>query len=603
MSKPSPQTAPAPPREHKLDLPEVLEGLVTDGLIKPAQVRDIAARAGMKGHDSRHPLIVLSELDIDNQQMPGRKLTMDALVQWQARHCKLPYLRVDPLSIDVTKVTAVIPYAYAARARILPVKVTPGEITVAVCEPWLRDWERDLAPVLKQQQIARVFSNPLDIDRYLVEFYALSRSVKASENERKGSMSGGVQNLEQLMQLGRSGKVDANDQHVVAIVDWLLQYAFDQRASDIHLEPRRDTGNMRFRIDGILHEVYQLPATVMMAVTSRIKILARMDVAEKRRPQDGRIKTRSPTGKEIELRVSALPTAFGEKLVMRIFDPEVLVKDFRELGFSEADEKQWRDMIAQPNGIILVTGPTGSGKTTTLYSSLKQLATSDVNVCTIEDPIELVEPAFNQMQINNAIDLNFADGVRALLRQDPDIIMVGEIRDLETAEIAIQAALTGHLVLSTLHTNDAPSAITRLLELGVPYYLLKATVLGVVAQRLVRKLCKHCKKPVQIGEQQWREVTSGFAVPKPPQVYEAVGCLECRETGYLGRLGIYEMVPISGAVKQLIQAETDLGLLRSTAIKNGALPLRLAGAVKIAQGQTSVAEILGTTPPAIMSAE
>src|SRR3989337_1118620 len=328
--------------------------------------------------------------------------------------------------------------------------------------------------------------------------------------------------------MGRANRqLDANDQHIVHVVDWLWQYAFDQRASDIHLEPRRDAGIVRFRIDGVLHQVYQVPMPVMAAMTSRIKILGRMDVVEKRRPQDGRIKTRTADGQEVELRLSTLPTAFGEKLVMRIFDPEVVVKDFVELGFSEDDKARWSEMIAQPNGIILVTGPTGSGKTTTLYSTLKTLATPEVNVCTIEDPIEMVEPAFNQMQVQHQIELGFAEGVRALMRQDPDIIMVGEIRDLETAEMAGQSALTGHLVLSTLHTNDSASAITRLLDLGVPAYLLNATVLGVMAQRLVRTLCKHCKHKVPFGDGRsddvsWEELVTPWKSRRPHHVYKPV---------------------------------------------------------------------------------
>ena len=583
-------------REHRLELREILDALTADGLIQSAQARDLVVRLEMSGKPVQHPLLAVAECNWPNPQAPNRTLNIETLVQWLAQRTGLPYLRIDPLSIDVSKVAAVVPYAYAARVKILPVRVTPTELTVATCEPFLQDWQRELAPVLKQKVVC-VLSNPQDIDRYLLEFYALARSVKASEAERGQAGVGGVQNLEQLIELGRSGKLDANNQHVVAIVDWLLQYAFDQRASDIHMEPRRDLGIVRFRIDGILHEVYQIPATVMMAVTSRIKILARMDIAEKRKPQDGRIKTRSPAGKEIELRVSSLPTAFGEKLVLRIFDPEVLVKDFRQLGFGTSDETKWREMINQPHGIILVTGPTGSGKTTTLYSSLKQLATPQVNVCTIEDPIELIEPSFNQMQVNPVIDLNFADGVRALLRQDPDIIMVGEIRDLETAEIAVQAALTGHLVLSTLHTNDASSAIIRMLELGVPPYLIKATLLGVVAQRLVRKLCPHCKRSAEISDDRWADLVGGQRLPKPKLIYEAVGCLECRETGYLGRSGLYEIMPMSEPVRGFIRSDTDVPSLRAVAIQQGLRTLRISGALKIAQGETSVDEVLALTPP------
>ncbi|MDR3418730.1 MAG: GspE/PulE family protein [Nevskia sp.] len=578
-------------RDHALDLAELLDDLVADKMILAEEARGLRARMH-EMREYRHPLQRLAECEWDNQKQPGKRLTLEALVHWLANHTGLPYLRIDPLSIDVGRVTTVVPYAYAARLKILPVKVAADEVTIATSEPWLREWEHDLSNVLRLR-VKRVLANPVDIDRYLVEFYALAKSVKASNEERsKFAAFGSTSTLEQLMELGRAGKLDANDQHVINIVDWLLQYAFDSRASDIHLEPRREHGKVRFRIDGVLHEVYQIPAPVMAAVTSRIKILARMDVAEKRKPQDGRIKTRSPEGKEVELRGAALPTAFGEKLVLRIFDPEVLLRDFGQLGFSPEETIAWQGMIEQPNGIVLVTGPTGSGKTTTLYSSLRKLATPQVNVCTIEDPIEMVDPSFNQMQVNPQIDLHFAEGIRALMRQDPDIIMVGEIRDLETAQVAVQAALTGHLVLSTLHTNDAPSAITRLLDLGVPGYLIKAVLLGVVAQRLVRRLCPHCKQPVELGEERWRDITGGAPLARPSIAYEPGGCLECRETGYLGRVGIYEIMLLSPTLKPLIHDQTDGSVLRDHAIRDGMTTLRIAGCRKIAEGLTSVEEVL-----------
>ena len=587
----APDTSPAV-TEQRLTLPSLLKALIDDGLVAAEFARALLARSPERG-PAKHPLVQVADCDWENLRQPGRKLTLEALVQWLASRAGMPYLRIDPLAIDVARITTVVPYAYAARLKILPVKVTATQVTIATAEPWITEWERDLRRALKLD-IQRVLANPLDIERYLVEFYALARSVKASGEERaKFASFGGARSLEQLMELGRRGQLAADDSHVINIVDWLLQYAFDSRASDIHLEPRRDTGNVRFRIDGVLHEVYQIPATVMVAVTSRIKILGRMDVAEKRKPQDGRIKTRSPEGKEIELRCASLPTAFGEKLVLRIFDPEVLVKDFRQLGFSEGEAARWRGMIEQPNGIVLVTGPTGSGKTTTLYSSLKQLATPQVNVCTIEDPIELVDGSLNQMQVQPNIDLNFAEGIRALMRQDPDIIMVGEIRDLETAEIAIQAALTGHLVLSTLHTNDAPSAVTRLLDLGVPAYLIKSTLLGIVAQRLLRTLCPHCRQPAPIDAGRWQDLVGGWPLAKPDHVNVPVGCLECRETGYLGRIGIYEIMPLTVTLNTQIHDQTDLILLREQALKEGMMPLRIAGCLKVVAGVTSVEEVLG----------
>ena len=364
------------------------------------------------------------------------------------------------------------------------------------------------------------------------------------------------------------------------------------------MEPRRDIGNVRFRIDGALYNVYELPVAVMAAVVSRLKILGRMDLAEKRRPQDGRLKTKNPEGGEIELRLSTLPTAFGEKMVMRIFDPEVLLRSFDQLGLRGEDLNRWQTMIRQPNGIVLVTGPTGSGKTTTLYSSLKQIATSEVNVCTIEDPIEMVEGSFNQMQVHSQIGLSFAAGVRALLRQDPDIIMIGEIRDLETAEMAVQAALTGHLVIATLHTNDAPSAITRLLELGIPAYLLKATVLGVMAQRLVRTLCPHCKKPVDRDEAGWQQLIAPWRAEAPAQFFAAEGCLECRNTGFYGRQGIYEVLLMSDAVKELVSGDMNLAGVRKAAVKEGMKTLRMSGAQKVSVGETTIAEVMRVAPSA-----
>jgi general secretion pathway protein E len=383
---------------------------------------------------------------------------------------------------------------------------------------------------------------------------------------------------------------------VVSIVDWLLQYAFDQRASDIHLEPRRQASHIRFRIDGILHNVYEMPTPVLAAVTARIKALGRMDIIEKRRPQDGRLKTKTPSGREVEMRLSTMPTAFGEKTVMRIFDPEVVVRPPDQLGFSPADANRWREMTEQTHGIILVTGPTGSGKTTTLYSTLKSLASPEVNLCTIEDPIEMIEPSFNQMQVNSTIGVDFASGVRTLLRQDPDIIMVGEIRDLETAQMAIQASLTGHLVLSTLHTNDAPSALTRLMDLGVPPYLINATLLGVVAQRLVRTLCPHCKQEIPLEPTAWEALIQPWKIKPPIRGFRPGGCVECRNAGFSGRIGIYEILRLSPELRRLVRPDADLQEIRRLATQQGMEPLRISGARKVLSGLTTIEEVLRVTP-------
>ena len=583
---------------HKLKLTELLDMLVTDGMVDKAEADTLVAERRSQRHD-HHPLAVIAEKSWKSLLPPNRILTLESLTEWLAGKAGLEYFHIDPLKIDFSNLTELMSIDYANRFSIMPIRIDGGDLVVATAEPWLRDWETVLRQT-SRKSIRRVVANPLDIKRYLVEFYNLARSVKSATHTNTSSSN--LASFEQLVELGKSNKqFDANDQHIVHIVDWLWQYAFEQRASDIHIEPRREAGIVRFRIDGVLHQVHQLPMSVVAAMTSRIKLLGRMDLMEKRRPQDGRIKTRTEDGLEIELRLSTLPTAFGEKLVMRIFDPEVLVRDFAELGFSEDDRTRWEQMTGRPNGIILVTGPTGSGKTTTLYSTLKHLATPEVNVCTLEDPIEMVEPAFNQMQVQPDIGLNFADGVRALMRQDPDIIMVGEIRDLETADMAIQAALTGHLVLSTLHTNDAPSAITRLLDLGVPPYLLNATLLGIMSQRLVRTPCPHCKQPHPASDADhalWDNLVSPWKAARPAKLYRPQGCLECRMTGYSGRIGIYEILLMSPELRKLITADTDIAALRDQAGREGMKPLRISGAQKVANGTTTLEEVLKSAPPA-----
>ena len=579
-------------RGRSLHLDEILTLLVADGLVAAADA-DTLARAPTRRPD--HPLEIIAEKGWHAANAPRLALTLDWLVEWLAGKLGVPYLHIDPLKIDLTAVTQSMTNAYAERYRILPVEVTKTTLTVATAEPFVRDWADELEKILNVR-VKLAFANPQDIRRYLGEFYNLARSMKKAQEASKGAVSL-ARDFEQLVALGQEGKLDANDSHVVHIVDWLWQYAFEQRASDIHIEPRRDAGLVRFRIDGVLHQVYAIPTPVLVAMTSRIKLLARMEIVEKRRPQDGRIKTVTPGGEEVELRISTMPTAFGEKVVMRIFTPEVLVRNFIELGFTPEDRDRWGRMIKQPNGIILVTGPTGSGKTTTLYSSLKHLATPEVNVCTVEDPIEMIEPLFNQMQVQPAIGVDFAHGVRTLMRQDPDIIMVGEIRDRDTADMAIQAALTGHLVLSSLHTNDAPTAVTRMLDLGMPAYLINSTLLGVMAQRLVRTLCPHCKEPGEPPDDEtWRAITSPWRAEKPAQVMAPVGCVECRMTGYRGRIGLYEVMLMTPAIRKLVTAEADDSAIRDQAYKDGMKPLRVSGAMKVAAGWTTADEVVKVVP-------
>ena len=576
-----------------LDWRRLVEWLRSDEVISAEEAQRVVARCA-QAESVQHPLVRLASVSV-RRASDGKAMDIELLTHWVAQRAGLGYLRIDPLKVDVGKVADTMSAAYAERHKILPVQVSSSEIVVATTEPFITDW---VAEVERQSRrsVRRVVASPQEIHRYTVEFFALAKSVKAAN--KAGGNSGGA-SFEQLVELGKTNKqLDANDQGVVQVVDWLWQYAFDQRASDIHLEPRREQGVIRFRIDGVLHPVYQMPMGVLTAMTARIKLLGRMDVVEKRRPQDGRIKTRNPRGDEIEMRISTLPTAFGEKMVMRIFDPDTTVKDLDGLGFSSHDAQRWEALVKRPNGIILVTGPTGSGKTTTLYSTLKRVATEELNVSTVEDPIEMIEPAFNQTQVQPQLDFGFPEGLRALMRQDPDIIMVGEIRDQQTAEMAVQAALTGHLVFSTLHTNDAPSAVTRLMELGVPSYLINATLLGVLAQRLVRTLCKQCKVPdPDVSRDALAEVVKPWQISGGYKPFKPVGCVDCRMTGFMGRMGLYELLVVSEAFKDKIQRDPNSDALKRQAVLDGMRPLRLAGALRVAEGLTVLEEVLASTPP------
>ncbi|HCT73956.1 MULTISPECIES: GspE/PulE family protein [Psychrobacter] len=553
---------------------------------------------------AQHPLLTISEFGLPNghalDNNVENKLTLVWLNQWLAAKAGMSLVRIDPLKVDVPAVTQLMSFEYARSQHILPIEVTLDEVIIGTDQPFYTEWQTSIEKLIKSKSYRTVYINPEQINRYRQEFYQVTQAIAGANSVHKRAAAD-VTNVEALLQLGDNTNPDANDQHIVRVVDWLLQYAFEQRASDIHLEPRRETGKVRFRIDGVLHTVYEMPLAIIVAVTARIKILGRLNVAEKRKPQDGRLKTRTPKGLETELRLSTMPTAFGEKLVMRVFDPEVLVRSFAQLGLSGKQLETWHELTAHPNGIILVTGPTGSGKTTTLYSTLKQLATEQVNVCTIEDPIEMIEPAFNQMQVNPGVDLHFAEGIRSLMRQDPDIIMVGEIRDAETANMAVQASLTGHLVLSTLHTNDAPSSLTRLHDLGIQPFLTSATILGVMAQRLLRTLCPHCKKALDVTPDseiaiQWQELVQPWRAPAPAQIYTAQGCEHCRHTGYQGRIGLYEIMPLSNELKKLVAADANLDVLKQQAYREGVQPLRLSGAKRISEGVTTIEEVMRVVP-------
>ncbi len=594
-----------------LSLSELVELLVRAKVLAPAHGKDIEARATMlrsrvlkdrvgsvrSQAAARYDVSaaeIVAAAGMPHAQKEHRKIDEDAIAQAIAADTGLRHVKIDPLKLDNALISKTFSRPFVRRHVVIPVALESEGLVIAVADPFDTTLRETLQDVLRKPFVYAITSKR-DILAVSDRVFGLRSSIKQAVSEL-GDQSP-TQALVQLVQLRSNEELaTSNDEHVVAAVDFLLNYAFEQRASDIHLEPRSGDAAVRFRIDGILHDIESYPPAVHAAIVSRVKVMARMDIAERRRPQDGRIKTQRGTS-EIELRVSSLPTAFGEKIVVRVLDPSILLADLQDLGFAAHERELYEKWITAPSGLILVTGPTGSGKTTTLYSTLKQLATPEVNVCTIEDPIEMIEPAFNQTQVQTAIDMGFAEGVRALMRQDPDIIMVGEIRDLETAEMAIQAALTGHLVFSTLHTNDAASAITRLADLGVPPYLISATVIGVLAQRLARTLCPACKQPddsdatAMLAEvsKPWR-LSGGVRMTKP------VGCLECRHTGYRGRVGLYELMVLTPEAREHVHPSYDISALRQQALKDGMRPLRLAGAMKIAEGQTTIDEVLRATP-------
>lgn len=518
----------------------------------------------------------------------GRILTEDTITEVLAEYLKVPYLKIDPLKLDLDVVTSHIPRPFALKHLIVPVSAGVGELTIAMADPFNMAVLDELSTV-HRLKINRVLSSCSDIQKILREFYGFRASVMAAEAEESASIDLG--NLEQLFKMRGEKELEGNDKHVISAVDFLLSYAFDQRASDIHIEPKRDKFLIRFRLDGILHNIHLLPKPLHAPIVSRIKLLARMDLAEKRRPQDGRIKT-SHNGKEVELRVSTVPVAFGEKVVIRIFDPDILLQDLDSIGFYPREYGLFNSFIHRPNGIVLVTGPTGSGKTTTLYSSLRTLSSPEINIVTIEDPIEMVMEEFNQIAVQQAVGVTFGTILRTVLRQDPDIVMVGEIRDKETAENAVQAALTGHLVLSTLHTNDAPSSVARLLDLEVPPYLISATVMGIVAQRLLRKVCPHCKEVRELSKEE-REYLQIHR--SKVRVAQGSGCKECRGTGYKGRTGIFEVLEITDRIKQLIGEKADPVDIVRAAEEDGFASLRQLAIRKMLEGLTTYDEVVSIT--------
>jgi len=598
-------------RDKKITVESLSELLLRRGLITKEQQKEIQvkqgkqkarleleqkelrfSRAGSRIQSQISPAQIIASFKYPVPTDPDRLLTEDLIMEILAEELNLEYLKIDPLKLDLDLVTKTISRPFAKKHMMIPIKTENQILVVATDDPF--DLEgMDGISRASAKQVKLVLSPRSDVQRIINDFYGFRISVSAAERELKPAFD--IGNLEQYVKMRPEDQIDYQDQPIINAVEYLFRYAYAQRASDIHIEPKRDYSLIRFRIDGVLHDIHRIPKLVHSAVVSRIKILARMDIAEKRKPQDGRIKTEHK-GTEIELRVSTLPSAFGEKVVTRIFDPGLLMQDLENLGFFPRELELFQHSISRTHGIILVTGPTGSGKTTTLYSALKKLASPSVNIVTIEDPIEMVYDEFNQVAVQPKIDLTFANALRTILRQDPDIIMVGEVRDKETANYAIQAALTGHLVLSTLHTNDTATSITRLLDLQVEPFLISSTVVGVLAQRLVRKICPHCKKETILTEDELKLL--GIPLKdrgKSYKVWYGEGCLECRNTGYLGRTGIFELMEISEKIKKLTNQQVPVSEIKKVAIEEGMMTLREVAIKKLGMGITTVEEVLRIT--------
>lgn len=588
----------------------ILNILVKSGLMSREQVEEVLSKENLfrmrllKTRESKGTAVAnrikrktdISIIDIiASMEMAvngnGQIITEDIIMKEIAKHFDIPYMKIDPVKLDTEVVTKIISRPYAIRYQLVPIKIAGNALTIATSNPFEREGI-DRIRQSKGYDIDVVIASRSDILKIITEFYGFQFSISAARDEM--SAQNDLGNLEQYVKLKSIQELAANDQHIINAVEYLLHYAYSQRASDIHIEPKRDHCLVRFRIDGVLHNIHKMPKAVFPALASRIKTLSRMDIAEKRRPQDGRIKT-VQDNKEIELRVSTLPVAFGEKIVMRIFDPGVLMQEIHELGFSKRDLDIFRSFISSPYGLILVTGPTGSGKTTTLYSALKILSTPDVNLTTIEDPVEMVYEEFNQISVNPQLGTTFASSLRTILRQDPDIIMVGEIRDYETADNAIQAALTGHLVMSTLHTNDAPSSITRLVDLGIPPFLINSVLTGIIAQRLVRRVCTHCAEEYYLSESECKMLGICTDKIEKHEISIGTGCPQCRGTGYLGRTGIFEVMEISEKIKDAIENQATPDKIRQIARSEGLQTLRESAVDKLLHGLTTVDEIVRVT--------
>ncbi|MBI3558571.1 MAG: type II/IV secretion system protein [Deltaproteobacteria bacterium] len=577
------------PHDRRLTLEFILPAMVKAGMIQPADAELlIKNNIGSK----EYPLSIIAKYGVKDRRAPSLPLSLDSMVEWLAGIAGKPYFDIDPLKMDIKSVTQLLPAAYARRLQVIPVKVEDGKIYIATSEPFALSWVQEVQTVTGKI-VSIVVSSPVDIRYFLEEFFTVRTATQdfKKENPEKKEY-GQVLELERMLGKSARNELGKNASAVIRIVDWLFQFASSERATDIHIEPKTGKGQVRFRIDGKMRVVYNFDPELMLPVVSRIKILADMAMDERRKPQDGRIRYKLTDGKEMEMRLSTIPVQHGEKLVVRIFDSTMGTKTFEDLGFADEDIDKWERLINLPHGLVLVTGPTGSGKSTTLHTSMRLIAKEDVNICTVEDPVEILNEDLNQMQVSHKAEISFGNAIRAFLRQDPDIIMVGEIRDTDAGKMAIQAALTGHLVLSTLHTNDAVSSITRLIDLEIPAHLITASLRGIMAQRLVRRLCDHCKEKVPTKKDAWSEVVGPHVeVPMPLHTFSPVGCRECKQSGYRGRMCVYEMVLVDRALKDIVRKNVTLEELMDVT-KGKYTPLRVCGAQKITEGVTSIEEVL-----------
>jgi general secretion pathway protein E len=592
---------PIPKVSREITLTYLGDLLLNAGFIDERQKADVDAadrqmkahaRGAKRGEEEASPFKILAGMNLTDASGNGTRIDDFLLARLVAEDAHLPFFKIDALKLDVEMIESKISRPFARKHKMVPVAIRDGKLVVAMVNPFDTVSIDSYRPMAKQE-IDLVVSSESDVMGVINEQYGFRASVtKAERDLSRGAIDLG--NLEQYIKLKSGAEIETSDQHIVNAVDFLLQHAYESRASDIHIEPKREHAVIRLRIDGVLHEIQRVPKLVNLAITSRLKTMCRMDIAEKRRPQDGRIKT-DHGGKEVELRVSTLPTAFGEKVVMRIFDPDIMLRELSGLGFYEDELKVFADWIKRPHGIILVTGPTGSGKTVTLYSALKSLASPEVNITTIEDPIEMVYDEFNQTSVQTKIGITFASALRTILRQDPDIIMVGEIRDQETAQNAVQAALTGHLVFSTLHTNDASTSITRLVDLDIQPFLISSSLIGAMAQRLIRRICDDCKRNRPLSVEEAAMLNLQAPAGKRIIVKEGAGCIRCRNTGYFGRTGIFEILPVDNAIRDLIDRGEDFLKIKEMAIKRGMRTLRQSALRKLAEGTTTFEEVVRVT--------